>query len=119
MIRRCPNHHVEHKGLYNFSIVRTNDLHILCNLLRLSERRRLHLLNYMYKYAQNLDNIVVPRRILRNKVYIKLKVNRPVLEQYRVSPLYRGMLAWNSLNVEAQHAPSLNIFRSKIAPAMI
>ena len=54
---------------------------------------------FMYRWSKCVDNIVAPVRVLRNNIKIKLLVHRPILESYRVSPLYRGMLGWQTLDL--------------------
>ena len=89
-------------------------LHTRCKMDLLSERRNCHLLSLMYRMSKNLDNIMIPVRVLRNNINIKFKVNRPILESFRSSPLYRGMLSWDSLDAVVQHSVTLEIFKSRI-----
>ena len=70
------------------------------------------MLAIMYKMSRDDDNVVVPVRVLRNN--IKLKVSRPKKEIYRTSPLYRGKLLWDELNESTQHALSIDLFKSKL-----
>ena len=87
------------------------DLHLRCKLSLLRERRNCHLLLLMYHRSKDLSQIMVPVRELRNNANIKFKVNRPILESFRKSPLYRGMLGWNKLEAVVQHANTVDIFK--------
>ena len=83
-------------------------------MVKLNVRRLKRLKILMYHWSRKADHVVVPTRVLRNNDKIKLKVNRPILESYRSSPLYRGMLAWNTLDGPVQHLPTLDNFKSKL-----
>ena len=101
-------------AIYDPRLISRKDLHALCLCEPLSVKRRCNLLNLMYKFASQPDNVVVPVRILRDHDKIKLKVQRPKDQLYRNSPLYRGYRLWSKLDAEVQSAASLGKFKNLI-----
>ena len=94
--------------------MRVDDLHVAYGARTLEVHRKEQLLCIMYKRAQNRDSVVPHGRELRGANKVKLKVPFPHKDSYLKSPLYRGMLAWDELNAEQQHAISRDSFMNKI-----
>ena len=79
-----------------------NMLHNTCYVNKLDDRRVTHLLNFVYKRAQQNEYCQIGGRALR-------RYNTPVLKEiksnnksFERSILYQGALHWNSLEVEAR-----------------
>ena len=85
-----------------------------CCCKSLVDRREGNLLCLMYKFAKDPANVVVPVRALRGNVKVKLKLQRPVGEQYRKSPQYRGFLLWNELEPVTQKIDCYRKFVDKV-----
>ena len=101
-------------SIYDPRLISRKELHALCFCKFLYERRRCSLLNLMYKFSRNPDNVVVPVRILRDNLRIKLKVQRPKDQLYRNSPLYRGYRVWSKLDPNVQASISLGKFMNTV-----
>ena len=101
-------------GIKKTRDISTIDLHILCSAEKLKLRRKKHVLVLMFRRSKVADHVVTPVRLLRNNNKIKLLVHRPILESYRVSPLYRGMLHWQSLDPVVQHSLTISAFKGLI-----
>ena len=64
-------------GIWNPLEISRKDLHKLCDCKELCERRSRNLLSLVYTYSKRPDNIVVPTRVLRSNVKVKLKIAWP------------------------------------------
>ena len=69
-------------------------------MAKLQEKGKL--LSLMYKHSRNPDNLIVPVRVLRSNVMMKLKLQRPGGYLYPKSPLYRGAVEWDKLPPDKQ-----------------
>ena len=76
------------QGLRHTRDIRSNALHALCDMQKLSFHRKNRLKLVMFKWSKLQENVVNPTRVLRDNCDIKLRVNRPILESFRLSPLY-------------------------------
>ena len=101
-------------AIYDPRLISRKELHALCFCRTLSERRNYNILNLMYKFSRNPDNVMTPVRVLRDNDKIKFKVQRPKGQLYRNSPLYRGYRLWSKLKAEVQSIESLGKFMNKI-----
>ena len=83
-----------------------------CNWLH--ERRRKSLLNLMYVYSRDSENVVKPVRVLRGNDKVKLVVRRAHGDLYARSPLYRGRGLWDKLDGKVQKAKDKLTFNNKL-----
>ena len=56
---------------------------------------------------------MVPCRVLRSNAKLKVRLQRPSGQQYRNSPLYRGVSVWGKLLPEGQKITTLGLFMKK------
>ena len=90
---------------WNLSI---NKLHLKFKVKRLVDRRKHHLVCLIYRYAENPDNRVLQNNRTRPDKKVKLRLDRPMSELYRKSPLYWGFQIWNKLPTETQMSDSIH-----------
>ena len=105
------------KGLETSS----EELHLEANLLKLKYRQELHMLNYIYGYAQiNSNRKVPPKTTIRTRSQKKLllKIKRPYTEKYKKSLSYRGPKKWNSLSAGLQFSCSKIEYKAKVSALM-
>ena len=86
-------------------------LHNTCYVNKLDDRRKTHLLNFVYKKAQNAVYCQEGIRTLR-------RYDAPILNEIRLnnnnferSILFQGALHWNSLEVEARGITNSSAFK--------
>ena len=89
-------------------------LHVTCKCKWLHDRRRINLLCLMYKHSRNADNLIIPTRVLRSYVQMKIKLQRPKSQLYRDSPLHRGAALWDKVLPPDQELMSLDLFMAKM-----
>ena len=96
----------------------TDELHRVAKLQKLRVRRDQHVMNYMYDFAQNIENHKAKPKLsvkTRSSNKLLLKVKRPHTEKYRKSLAYRGPKKWNGLSEEFHHAQSKVQYKSMIS----
>ena len=93
----------------------TNAAYRKCKMERLLNRRNRHLVNLVFKHAEDPDNRVLQNNRTRSDKKVKLKVERPKREKYRRGPLYRGMQLWDELPPDVQKSDSLQLFKTGLA----
>ena len=95
----------------NGSNLSVKELHVKANLVPLCDRRRVHLLQFMYLRSQKTE--YVDNRNLLTRAHGKklLRVNMPRTEKYKKCVAYKGAIIWNSLTIEDQSAESYNAFK--------
>ena len=82
----------------------TETLHRKARIYRLSHRRWLHMLSYIYSYIDD-DGLVDVRDInTRRREGIIFKIYKKEHYKVRQDPLLRAMEAWNSLPVRIRNA---------------
>ena len=68
----------------------------------------------MYKHTREPTNLIVPGRVLRSNAKMLIRLQRPVGQLYRDSPLYRGSFFWDKLLPAEQKILTHNLFMNKI-----
>ena len=77
-----------------------NDMHNTCNINKLSHRREVHLLNFVYKRAQDERYLQAGNRELRRYEAPILKEFISNNNSFEKSVLLQGAIAWNIQSVE-------------------
>ena len=77
-----------------------NDMHNTCNINKLSHRREVHLLNFVYKKAQDERYLQAGNRELRRYEAPILKEFISNNNSFEKSVLFQGAIAWNIQSVE-------------------
>ena len=88
-----------------------NDMHNTCSINKLDHRRSAHLLNFVYKRAQDEKYRQEKGRDLR-------RYNAPILQEIKAnnkyferSILYQGAKLWNAQTVATRHIGSRKVFK--------
>ena len=90
-----------------------NMLHNTCNVNKLDDRRKTHLLNFYFKRAEDEEYCQVGLRELRcfdAPILNEIKANNTNFER-RI--LFQGAQHWNSLDVETRSIASINVFKKR------
>ena len=80
---------------------------------KLDDRRKTHLLNFVFKRAQDEEYCQVGLRELRrfdSPILNEIKANNTNFER---SILFQGAQHWNSLDVETKSIASINVFKKR------
>ena len=88
--------------------------HADCSINRLQERRDLNITGLMYKRSRQVNNLVVPARVLRSNAKMLLNLERPKDNRYMFSPLYRGAAIWDKVAPEVQEIATYGQFMNTI-----
>ena len=91
------------------------ELHERCKMPKLTMRRDCQLLLHMHKLSKVDNNIVIsenPRTRAENKV--RFKAMRSKLQVIKKSPLHRGIVLWNSLDLDVQKIECRHKFKTAI-----
>ena len=104
---------------YSPSNENREDINVLLkryNIEPLKTRRKLSLLNLMYKHSRQIDNVDLTscNINLRSTKKIKLKSQFTRLTEVQKSPLYRGIELWNDLPDNVQKEPNRFKFKAEI-----
>ena len=104
-----------HKNKY----VRTAELHDEAKLLKLKDRRHMHILLHMFQLSQMPDfklwKVHQPTAIKTRSSKKKLfSLRRPANEKYKRSITYQGPKLWNALPGHVQKAQSYFDFKSQV-----
>ena len=92
----------------------TEVIHRRAKIPLLSNRRKEHLLNYMYKQKELGLNLSVNRVNTRSAGAPKFVLPSPNLQCYKGSIEYSGAKAWNSLPIGYRQVPTYKSFKAKI-----
>ena len=106
-------------ALHKDKYVRTNELHDEAKLLKLKDRRHMHMLLHIYQLTQMPDFRMwkahqptgVRTRSSKKKL---LSLRKPTNEKYKRSITYQGPKLWNALPGSVQKVQSYYDFKSKI-----
>ena len=85
----------------------TDELHAEANLMKLRDRRDLHLLNFMYGQSHLATLQAVKKenvRVTRSCKKRNLKIRRPKTEKFKKSLAYLGPKKWNALPLDLHQA---------------
>ena len=87
-------------------------LHEISGIAKLSLRRQMHLLLYMYKQKSNVS--IVNSRVINTRLHDALVFisERPNNEKYKNNVLYKGPLLWNSRTVDVRNIQSYDKLKS-------
>ena len=88
-----------------------NMLHNTCNVNKLDDRRKTHLLNFVYKRAQNAEYQHMGIRALRRYEAPILKEIKSNNKYFERSIIYQGALHWNILDVETRAIATSTAFK--------
>ena len=90
--------------------------HERVRLQMLGNRRKMFMLNMMYKLSLNYVNVdkYRPDRILRTCPKVKMKVEYTDKERVRKSPYYLCNQLWDKLEADVQLSPNRFVFRENI-----
>ena len=97
----------------------TDELHVEAKLLKLKDRRHMHVLLHMYQLAQ-MPNFKLWKTHQPNGVRTRsskrklITFRRLTMEKYRKSITYKGPKLWNNLPVEVQKLDTYPEFKSNI-----
>ena len=99
-----------------------DELHAEADLLRLKQRRDIHMLNYMFDVSQTRKAIVKPRdegvkTRSHNKKMFRLR--KPKTEKYKKSLAYRGPNKWNGLPSDLHHLATRAQFSHRLRQHLI
>ena len=92
----------------------TEVVHRRAKIPLLSNRRKAHLLSYMYKQKELGLNLVVNGVNTRSAGAPKFVLPSPNLQCYKGRIEYSGAKAWNSMPIEYRLIPSYKSFKAKI-----
>ena len=107
---------LQNRGLrivYNMQFhVPVISLHEMCDIAKLTWRRNMHLLLYMYKQKNNMN--IVNSRLINTRLHDALVFanNKPNIEKYKNNVLYKGPVLWNSRSVRDRNIESYEILKS-------
>ena len=99
------------RGVRSISVV---DLHKECGIELLARRRKLQLLQLMWKKAQNGEAIEQGNVRTRGDLKIRFKKRRAKSSFYQKSPYYRGVSLWDTLKSDVQKLPTKRRFKHAI-----
>ena len=86
-------------------------LHQRCKIPDLNNRRTYNLRKYMFRQKENKD-LVIQRNIrTRRHDAVVYETCRPILEKYKKGTIYRGIMEWNSLDVDTRNIEEFNGFK--------
>ena len=88
-----------------------NMLHNTCYVNKLDDRRLTHLLNFVYKRAQQNEYCQVGTRALRRYNAPVLKEIKSSNKNFECSILYQGALHWNNLDVDTRRKATSFAFK--------
>ena len=79
--------------------ITVKNLHELCTVSMLKERRIMHLKLFMFKQKSNKE--IVNTRLVHTRAHDALLFTtiRPKSEKYKINVYYQGTLIWNAMNV--------------------
>ena len=90
-------------------------LHLQCKVQTLIKRRDTQLLMHIYKLSKSVDNLVIRDRVrTRGDSKVKFKTRRVKLQVIKKSPLYRGLILWDSLEHTVQKLATRQAFKTCI-----
>ena len=90
-------------GIRNPRDITREELHRTCKVDTLSRRRDISLLMLMFKLSKDPENLVEnTRQRTRGDLKVKIKCPRTKLQLIKKSPLYRGLILWDSLDHDVQ-----------------
>ena len=90
-----------------------NDMHNTCSINKLNERRETHLLNFVYRRAQDVNHIQEGNRELRRFDAPVLKEVKSNNKSFERSVLFRGAIAWNKQSVEDRNTANHKAFKKR------
>ena len=88
-----------------------DNLHNTCNINKLKDRREAHLLNFVYRRAQNIEYVQEGNRVLRRYDAPVLKEFKSNNKSFERSILFRGALSWNGQSVEDRNTINHKTFK--------
>ena len=88
-----------------------NDLHNICNVNKLGQRREAHLLNFVYKRAQDAEYTQEGNRNLRRFDAPILKEIKSNNKYFEMSILFQGATLWNKQPVEDRNTATHKLFK--------
>ena len=97
----------------------TDELHVEAKLLKLKDRRHMHVLLHMYQLAQ-MPNFKLWKTHQPNGVRTRsskkklITFRRPTMEKYRKSITYQGPKLWNNLPAQVQKLDTYHEFKSNV-----
>ena len=99
----------------------TTALHEEAKLLKLSERRKAHILQFTFKLKRNTKRLLRGRtgRITRSSRKILFKLRKPTTEKYKKCLSYYGLRLWNSLPVNVQTMNEPVCFKNRIKTIVV
>ena len=90
-----------------------NDLHNTCNVSKLTHRREVHLLNFVYKRAHSREYTDGGNRNLRRYDAPILKEIKSNNKSFERSILYQGALVWNKQPVDDRNITTHKLFKKR------
>ena len=93
-------------------------LHTEAGLMKLARRREQHLINFMYDWSRNPDNLKKKSKKLmatRSGAKKTMKIKKPNTEKFKHSLAYRGPKKWNSLSADMHQLVSKPEFKAASA----
>ena len=91
-------------------------MHKTFGLCKLKIRRKLFILNTMYKYSKKIENVEVyrPNIMLRTGPKVKLKLPFTAKDRVIKSSYYLVVCLWNKLDADLQTADSFMVIKQKL-----
>ena len=113
-LQRLQNHALRictRTGIRNRSV---NDLHTECNVDMLERRRKIQLLQIMWKKAHGGEALEQREVRTRGDVKIKFAKRRANTSFYQKSPYYRGVTLWDKLDNTVQKSTTKRRFKHAV-----
>ena len=89
----------------------TEVLHRQANVFRLSHRRKIHMLSFLFNYkncVELVDKRELPTRRHDGSLFKEINT---VHHKVKQSPFYRAIMAWNSLPVNVRNSENKESFK--------
>ena len=93
----------------------STQLHAEAGLQKLAKRRELHLINFMYDWSLDPDNLKKKSKklmVTRSGAKKLMRTKKPNTEKYKQSLAYRGPKKWNSLPIEMHQFENKHYFKT-------
>ena len=100
----------------------TNDMRDDVNLLKLKDRSKQHMLNFMFdmsQYNHNMQNNRTEGVKTRTSGKCLMKIKRPRTEKFKKSLAYHGPKKWNALPQNLQLSKSKGEFKLRLEARII
>ena len=84
--------------------------------MSIEKRGEFQLLKLLWDYSLTYTNIKVPIRHTRPANKVEFKIPSRCTDKFLNSPLYKGTILWNDLDVLTQRSDTIDIFAKRTKP---